>query len=760
MKTKRKLSVSTAKLVVESAESLEATQQFSVVAEFKAGDNVVSAGKLVTIDEIKDDTIVFHANDNADVKIEAPAALFAANTQLMSNDIVVESIDGNQFAVKFADFDDKKKQISIDLLDLDDTPDADAVAKAFDAATTDTQEALCKQVGLVDESVEDDAKAWYDNMSVEERAAAIDGLGHWSEKKFEELSEDTQKAVVENFKVKDLDEAEKSNAIEIRIAQKVDKAGPMTMKDIIDFANNLGELTKAAKARFSTNADAAFDNMIQEKVKTMAAAGTLIQEGDKYKSTQLTLKFVNEAIDTETLDVAELASMLLQSITEAHRIHLNNEFAPSVNKFAAHKILDDFYKDFPALVDSFVEQLRYDGVTLKRSDYAWTDALLGMKELIAAIDAVYDSVDNASKSELDGIKSFLKKHAWMLENQAGFVAGTIVTESWEDNYNEKSDMEKLSAIKVALMSDNLDYDAEHIKSLPVKDWPDEVKDAVQMVCESELQDAYREFFRAKLAEFGVASPAELDDEQKSKFFSEIKKEWPDAKEELGLDEALLDFKEDAKRIWKGLTAEERVKIAQTGGLDRMSAQRESDNNELVVSELTMEAIIKGMKTLGYINEAAECPIKKANIFALSKAYAAEQNNEVIAQIEELFGNAGVQDGLMFDKSAEQLNDADFAKLAKLLNVDLVTESIEVKKPIRKRSFLMAQKFINESLEAGQNLTTIATLNTVDGYAIPANEQIALTSVDSNTNLAYVTYGENSYAVTYGDLIAAIDTSVA
>lgn len=694
MKTKRKLSVSTARLVVESAESLEATQQFSVVAEFKAGDNVVPAGKLVTIDEIKDDTIVFHANDNADVKIEAPAALFAANTQLMSNDIVVESIDGNQFAIKFADFDDKKKQISIDLLDLDDTPDADAVAKAFDAATTDTQEALCKQVGLIDESVEDDAKAWYDNMSVEERDAAIDGLGHLSEKKFDELSEDTQKAIVENFKIKDLDESEKSNAIEICIAQKIDKAGPMTMKDIIEFANNLGELTKAAKARFSTNADAAFDNMIQEKVKTMAAAGTLIQEGDKYKSTQLTLKFVNEAIDTETLDAAELASMLLQSITEAHRIHLNNEFAPRVNKFAAHKILDDFYKDFPALVDSFVEQLRYDGVTLKRSDYAWTDALLGMKELIAAIDAVYDSVDNASKSELDGIKSFLKKHAWMLENQAGFVAGTIVTESWEDNYNEKSDMEKLSAIKVALLSDNLDYDAEHIKSLPVKDWPDEVKDAMQMVCESELQDAYREFFKAKLAEFGVESPAELDDEQKSKFFSEIKKEWPDAKEELGLD------------------------------------------------------------------EAAECPIKKANIFALSKAYAAEQNNEVIAQIEELFGNAGVQGGLMFDKSAEQLNDADFAKLAKLLNVDLVTESIEVKKPIRKRSFLMAQKFINESLEAGQNLTTIATLNTVDGYAIPANEQIALTSVDSNTNLAYVTYGENSYAVTYGDLIAAIDTSVA
>jgi DNA-binding ferritin-like protein len=432
-----------------------------------------------------------------------------------------------------------------------------------------------------------------------------------------------------------------------------------------------------------------------EQVRVKVSAGEestelIVNKNDK----QWIANVVDEAFDVSSVDASSLASMLLQSITEAHRIHLNNEFGPHVNKYAAHKILDDFYKGFPELVDSFVEQLRYDGVTLTRSDYSWSDALIGMKELIAAIDAVYDTVDSASKSELDAIKSFLKKHAWMLENQAGFVAGKVVVESWEDNYNDKSDMDKLSAIKVALMSDNLDYDAEYIKSLPVKDWPDEVKDAVQLVCESELQDAYRDFFKAKLAEYGVASPAELDAEQKSKFFSEIKKEWPDAKEELDLD------------------------------------------------------------------EAAECPIKKANIFALSKAYTAEQNNETLAKIEELFAEAGVQGGLMFDKSAEQLDDANFAKLAKLLNVDLVTESIVTKKPVRKRSFLMAQKFINENLEAGQNLTTTATLTTVDGYAIPANEQIALTSIDSNTNLAYVTYGENSYAVTYGDLIAAIDTSVA
>lgn len=673
---KRKLSISTAKFVVESAESLEATQQFSVVTEFKAGDNVVPAGKLVTIDNIKDNVIEFHTNDNVDVKLSAPESVFVVNTQLMSNEMLNESIDGKQFAEKFDKFDDKQKQVSIDLLDLSEKPSADEIAKAFDAATTDTQESLCKQVGIVDESIEDDAKSWYDNMSAEERAAAIDGLGHWSEKKFDELSADTQRAIVENFKAKDdLDES-------IEFVNKAPYA--------IDGTNiKPGDAVKVEVV--ADGALAAAGEQVCIKVSAGEESTELIvNKNDK----QWVANVVDEAFDVSTVDASSLASMLLQSITEAHRIHLNNEFGPHVNKYAAHKILDDFYKGFPELVDSFVEQLRYDGVTLTRSDYSWSDALIGMKELIAAIDAVYDTVDSASKSELDAIKSFLKKHAWMLENQAGFVAGNVVVESWEDNYNGKSDMDKLSAIKVALMSDNLDYDAEYIKSLPVKDWPDEVKDAVQLVCESELQDAYRNFFKAKLAEYDVASPAELDAEQKSKFFSEIKKEWPDAKEELDLD------------------------------------------------------------------EAAECPIKKANIFALSKAYTAEQNNETLAKIEELFAEAGVQGGLMFDKSAEQLDDANFAKLAKLLNVDLVTESIVTKKPVRKRSFLMAQKFINENLEAGQNLTTTATLTTVDGYAIPANEQIALTSIDSNTNLAYVTYGENSYAVTYGDLIAAIDTSVA
>ena len=43
--------------------------------------------------------------------------------------------------------------------------------------------------------------------------------------------------------------------------------------------------------------------------------------------------------------------------------------------------------------------------------------------------------------------------------------------------------------------------------------------------ESEKQDAYQEFFKNKLKDYGVEFPSELSDEDKSKFFSEIKSEW-------------------------------------------------------------------------------------------------------------------------------------------------------------------------------------------------------------------------------------------
>lgn len=54
----------------------------------------------------------------------------------------------------------------------------------------------------------------------------------------------------------------------------------------------------------------------------------------------------------------------------------------------------------------------------------------------------------------------------------------------------------------------------------------------QQTNESEAQDKYREFFENKLKQYNVSSPNELSQEQKSKFFSEIKKEWGEQKGQL------------------------------------------------------------------------------------------------------------------------------------------------------------------------------------------------------------------------------------
>lgn len=54
----------------------------------------------------------------------------------------------------------------------------------------------------------------------------------------------------------------------------------------------------------------------------------------------------------------------------------------------------------------------------------------------------------------------------------------------------------------------------------------------QKTNESEAQDEYRKFFEKKLAEYNVSSPNELSQEQKSKFFSEIKKEWGEQKSQV------------------------------------------------------------------------------------------------------------------------------------------------------------------------------------------------------------------------------------
>ena len=56
-----------------------------------------------------------------------------------------------------------------------------------------------------------------------------------------------------------------------------------------------------------------------------------------------------------------------------------------------------------------------------------------------------------------------------------------------------------------------------------------VLDKITMILEESDKVAYQNFFKGKLKEFGVDSPEELDEDERKKFFAEVKKEWSSKK---------------------------------------------------------------------------------------------------------------------------------------------------------------------------------------------------------------------------------------
>lgn len=101
----------------------------------------------------------------------------------------------------------------------------------------------------------------------------------------------------------------------------------------------------------------------------------------------------------------------------------------------------------------------------------------------------------------------------------------LVDINWKDNpnYFAKYNWDGLDSI----FKDHICTNLEKIKTY---------KQKIDNINESEAQDKYREFFRKKLEEYGVDSPSSLSDEDKSKFFSEIKSEWKKEK----VNESLFD----------------------------------------------------------------------------------------------------------------------------------------------------------------------------------------------------------------------------
>jgi|694.fasta_scaffold25733_8 hypothetical protein len=81
------------------------------------------------------------------------------------------------------------------------------------------------------------------------------------------------------------------------------------------------------------------------------------------------------------------------------------------------------------------------------------------------------------------------------------------------------------------------------------EWIGTVREAAEAK-KSELQQSYQDYFQAKLAKYGVESPADLDEEKKKEFFNEISADWdagkgvkPAAKEKVEKEKEEAGIKE-------------------------------------------------------------------------------------------------------------------------------------------------------------------------------------------------------------------------
>ena len=78
----------------------------------------------------------------------------------------------------------------------------------------------------------------------------------------------------------------------------------------------------------------------------------------------------------------------------------------------------------------------------------------------------------------------------------------------------------------------------------MKKFTDYVNSKRQLVEKENLQDEYQEVFQALLDKYEVDSPADLSDEDKSKFFNEISDHYKKGEGATKKGEDLVDKKED------------------------------------------------------------------------------------------------------------------------------------------------------------------------------------------------------------------------
>lgn len=474
---------------------------------------------------------------------------------------------------------------------------------------------------------------------------------------------------------------------------------------------------------------------------------------------QLQSNNVNESYVDEALspaDTARLTAIISNTyamVNYAHVLHNNDFDAPNVN--AVHLALETLYTELPALADELGEACRFDyDITLDHTVVInEANPVKACFDLRNDLLSLQKDMPGYINSMIDAINGLLTSVMYKMVRLGGLQkpAIAVVTEAEARGWSEYSVQEKLNALKLAIMSDGLAYEAEDYVDKDLKDMPKELRDALEVVTtvnESEAQDAYREFFRAKLEEFGVKSPAELSEDQKKDFFNQIKAEWPDAKAEM-LNESTDNMVGSIFANYFA-KAEDKKKSQVADMLD-------------IEKTATPEQIAKAFDAATSNDQETCCKIlsideskesDEANKVAFARAYVDCNDIKKIQKIDEILLKAGQRVSTSIDVAFAAVKPEVQKELCKIMDIDWTNESKSNVNLNRKRSVIAALKYVNEELEVGAELKCLKDLVTTDGTVIPAESTVSYTGIDSNTNVATVTFDENSYAVTIPDLTAA------
>lgn len=743
---KRKMSYRTARLVLESAEvqvPVEVNQQYNIVTTMDGIE--LNPGTMVNVTKVTDKQIEFKVVDTENT-YSTDYDTFVTHCQLQSNNVnesfVDESIDKAKVSKLVSSIYDYGNEGHEQKL----IPTYKKIAKRANLENADYKKIISV---ANEEELQDLYKAAMTQAKAIAKAEKYSGVS--------DSDRDKMKALLEkefvNESAKDLSGDKQcfytydndSTIVNVRslpVAQAIH--GAYTDKGLI-------------KGFYSDN------GLYRIKIASKISEQDIVNAIKNVKSKFTVVKNDNASYDRHTpldealspADTARLTTIISSTyamVNYAHVLHNNDFDAPNVN--AVHLALETLYTELPTLADELGEACRFDYDITLDSSVVINEAnpVKACFDLRNDLLSLQKDMPGYINSMIDGINALLTSVMYKMVRLGGLSKPTItiVTEAEARGWSEYSTQERLNALKLAIMSDGLVYDAEDYVSKDLKDMPKELQAALEVVTavnESEAQDAYREFFRKKLEEFGVKSPAELSEDQKKDFFNQIKAEWPDAKAEM-LNEGSKSYAE----LWNTMSKKDKIAISKELGYRLADSVYDTKFEDLDDEEVNMDIIMHILSRCRDYCESKESD--EANKVAFARAYADCNDIKKIQKIDEILLKAGQRVSTSIDVAFAAVKPEVQKELCKIMDIDWTNESKSNVNLNRKRSVIAALKYVNEELEVGAELKCLKDLVTTDGTVIPAESTVSYTGIDSNTNVATVTFDENSYVVTIPDLTAA------